>query len=158
MSAWLALIVFIVVVLIVWWALIRNAKTYQPDFEIHPHEEGHTVEAENAPTIADTETVVAPVKLVETAPTEPLKPDDLTILEGIGPKTNQLLHEAGIRTFNQLAVTEVSELRAILDPAGLQFIDPGTWAAQARLASEGKFDELKALTASLKGGRKVKKP
>lgn len=157
MSAWLALIIFIIVVLIVWWALIRNAKAYRPDFEVHPHEEeGHAVEAEHAPAVAETETVGPPVKLVETAPTEPLKPDDLTLLEGIGPKINRLLHEAGIRTFAQLAVSEVSELRAILDPAGLQFIDPSSWAAQARLAAEGKFDELKTLTASLKGGRKVK--
>lgn len=156
MSAWLALIIFIIVVLIVWWALIRNAKAYRPDFEVHSHEEGHAVEAEHAPAVAETETVVPPVKLVETAPTEPLKSDDLTLLEGIGPKINRLLHEAGIRTFAQLAVSEVSELRAILDPAGLQFIDPSSWAAQARLAAEGKFDELKTLTASLKGGRKVK--
>ena len=92
---------------------------------------------------------------METAPTEPLKPDDLTILEGIGPKINQLLQEAGIRTFAQLAATDVSELKAILDPAGLQFIDPSSWGEQAKLAAEGKFDELKTLTASLKGGRKV---
>ena len=47
-------------------------------------------------------------------------------------------------------------LKAILDPNGLQFIDPGSWADQASLAAEGKFDELKTLTDSLKGGRRVK--
>ncbi len=151
MSPWFALILFIVVVLIVWWALTRNAKMYKPDFEIHPHEEQH------APAADGTKAVVAPVPadLVETAPTEPLKPDDLTVLEGIGPKVNQVLQEAGIRTFAQLAIAPVSELEAILAPAGLQFIDPSSWSDQAKLAAEGKFDELKTLTDRLKGGRKV---
>jgi predicted flap endonuclease-1-like 5' DNA nuclease len=156
MSTWSVLIIFIVVVLIVWWALIRNARTYKPDFEVHPHEDNQPVEAEHAAAVAETQTIAAPTKLVETAPTEPLRPEDLTILEGIGPKINTLLHEAGIRTFAQLALSEVSELKAILDPAGLQFIDPSTWAEQAKLAADGKFDELKTLTDSLKGGRRVK--
>jgi predicted flap endonuclease-1-like 5' DNA nuclease len=169
MSTWSVLIIFIVVVLIVWWALSRNAKKYKPDFEVHPHEEGHAVEEESVLAVeaghlveeeqalvpVETEPVAAPVKLVETAPTEPLKPDDLTALEGIGPKVNQLLQEAGIRTFAQLAVTPVSELKAILAPAGLQFIDPSSWGEQAKLAAEGKFDELKILTNTLRGGRKV---
>jgi large subunit ribosomal protein L21 len=122
---------------------------------VHPHEEGHAAEKEPAPAVAEA-IATQPTQLVETSPTEPLKPDDLTILEGIGPKINTLLQAAGIRTFAQLAVSEVSELKAILDPAGLQFIDPGTWAEQAKLAAEGKFDELKTLTDSLKGGRRVK--
>lgn len=150
MSPWLALIIFIIVVLIVWWALTRTAKTHKPDFDVPHHEEAH------APDVAEPEAVIAPAKLMETAPTEPLKPDDLTILEGIGPKINQLLQGAGIRTFAQLAASEVSELKAILDPNGLQFINPGSWAEQASLAAEGKFDELKTLTDSLKGGRRVK--
>ena len=155
MSPWLVLIIFIIVVLIVWWALTRNAKKYKPDFEVHPHEEAHAVEEEHAPAVAEMQAVAMPTRMVETAPTEPLKPDDLTILEGIGPKINNLLQGAGIRTFAQLAASQVSELKAILDPAGLQFIDPGTWPEQAKLAAEGKFDELKTMTDSLKGGRKV---
>ena len=48
MSTWSALIIFIIVVLIVWWALTRNAKTYKPDFEVHPHEESHAVEEDRS--------------------------------------------------------------------------------------------------------------
>jgi predicted flap endonuclease-1-like 5' DNA nuclease len=183
MSPWLALIIFIIVVLIVWWALTRNAKKYKPDFEVHPHEAGHAVEAEPAPAVeaghaveeagipvveavqavekepapavAEMGAIAPPTRMTESAPTEPLKPDDLTVLEGIGPKVNQLLQEAGIRTFAQLAVAPVSELKAILVPAGLQFIDPSSWGEQAKLAADGKFDELKILTGSLRGGRKV---
>ena len=156
MSPWLALLIFIIVVLIIWWALTRNAKKYKPDFEVHPHEETHAVEEEHIPAVVEMQEAAMPTRQAETAPTEPILPDDLTILEGIGPKINQLLQEAGIRTFAQLAVSQASELKAILDPAGLQFIDPSSWGEQAKLAAEGKFDELKILTDSLKGGRKVK--
>ena len=150
MSPWLALIIFIIIVLIVWWALTRTAKTHKPDFEVHPHKE------EGAPAVVEMEEPALPTRLTQAAQTAPLHPDDLTILEGIGPKINKLLHEAGILTFTQLAASRTSELKAILDPAKLQFIDPSTWAEQAKLAADGKFDELKELTDRLKGGRKVK--
>ena len=156
MSPWLALIIFIIVVLIVWWALTRTAKTHKPDLEVHKHEEVHAKEEAPAPAAVAVEAPVLPTRLAQSAQTAPLLPDDLTILEGIGPKINKLLHEAGIVTFAHLAATDVSELKAILDPAKLQFIDPSTWAEQAKLAAAGKFDELKVLTDSLKGGRRVK--
>ncbi len=169
MSPWVALIIFLIIVLIVWLALIRNARLYKPGIKAHPHEEAHAaVETPAAPAPAihavaepalveppATPEIAVPSGRVETAPTEPLTPDDLTILEGIGPKVAQLLQQAGIRTFAQLAAAQVGELKAILEPAGLQFMDPSTWAEQARLAAAGKFDELKQLTDSLKGGRKV---
>ena len=84
-----------------------------------------------------------------------VQPDDLTIIEGIGPKVNQVLQAAGIQTFAQLAETSAESLKPILAPAGLQHIDPETWAEQARLISEGKMDEFEALTGRLKAGRKV---
>ncbi len=161
MSPWLVLIIFIIVVLIVWWALTRTAKTHKPDLEVHKHEEVHAEqvhakEEAPAPAVVEAEAPVLPTRLAQVAQTAPLVPDDLTILEGIGPKINKLLHEAGIVTFAHLAATDVRELKAILDPAKLQFIDPSTWAEQAKLAAAGKFDELKVLTDSLKGGRRVK--
>jgi hypothetical protein len=33
--------------------------------------------------------------------------------------------------------------------------DPGTWPQQAKLAAEGKMDELKKLQEELQGGRRV---
>ncbi len=85
----------------------------------------------------------------------PIQPDDLIIIEGIGPKINQLLQAAGITTFVQLADASVDHLRAILQPAGLGFHDPTTWPEQARLAAEGKLAELKAYQDRLRGGRSV---
>jgi NADH-quinone oxidoreductase subunit I len=84
------------------------------------------------------------------------KLDDLTRVEGIGPRIAALFQEAGIITFAQLAVTEVSKLKQILIDAGPQFqlADPSTWPEQAKLAATGKWEELEALQDKLKGGRR----
>lgn len=82
-------------------------------------------------------------------------PDDLTKIEGIGPKIKAALNAGGITTFAQLKATPVDEVRRILADAGITgaFGDPTTWAEQARLAQAGKWDELQALQDRLKGGR-----
>lgn len=83
------------------------------------------------------------------------KPDDLKIIEGIGPKIAEILVAAGISTFAKLAATDVAKLREILDAAGSKFAahDPTTWPQQAKLAAEGKMDALKVLQDELQGGR-----
>jgi predicted flap endonuclease-1-like 5' DNA nuclease len=159
MLTYLALIIFIIVVLIVWWALTRNAKKYKPDFELHPHEEAHPaaevpVEEVASQPLEEPAVRAAVLEEVET-PVPPLQPDDLTVIEGIGLKINQLLHDAGIISFTQLGATDVSKIREILDPAGLKFFDPASWAEQARLLSENRQDELKALQWRLRAGRIV---
>ncbi len=81
--------------------------------------------------------------------------DDLTKVEGIGPKIAEVLVSAEISTFSILAKTEVEKLQEILAAAGSQFTshDPGTWPQQASLAAEEKWDELKKLQDELDGGR-----
>ena len=85
----------------------------------------------------------------------PPKPDDLTKVEGIGPKISGLLRAAGISTFAQLAAADVSKIEQILADAGPRFklADPTTWPNQAKLAAAGKWEELEALQDQLKGGR-----
>ena len=90
-----------------------------------------------------------------TAPAASYKPDDLVIIEGIGPKIAALLKSVGIDSFKKLAEVDMTFLRKTLDDAGLRFIDPGTWAEQAKLAAEGKTQALKDLQDSLKGGRRA---
>jgi predicted flap endonuclease-1-like 5' DNA nuclease len=85
----------------------------------------------------------------------PLKPDDLEIIEGIGPKIAGLLRAAGIGTFSKLAETPVDRLRMMMDDAHLRIADPTTWPEQARLAAEGRWDELKDYQSQLRGGRIV---
>ncbi len=81
---------------------------------------------------------------------------DLTVVEGIGPKINELFHNNGIKTLAQLASATVPQMRAILDTGGSRFriANPSTWAKQAALAAENKWAELKKLQDALSGGVK----
>lgn len=83
--------------------------------------------------------------------------DDLKIIEGIGPKIEELLHAKGITTFAQVVETSADDIRAILEEAGPNFSihDPATWAEQATLLRDGKMDEFNALAEELKGGKRV---
>lgn len=81
-------------------------------------------------------------------------PDDLTVIEGIGLKVQATLNAAGIYRLDQLAKTATDELLRILRAAGNRISDPTTWAEQASMAAAAKWDELKALQAQLKGGRR----
>lgn len=73
-----------------------------------------------------------------------IKPNNLQIIEGIGPKMESVLNENGIATWSQLAAKTVAELQDILNKYGnrYQIIDPTIWLEQARLASGGKVDDL----------------
>lgn len=152
---WIILILFIIVVLIVWIALTRNAKQTKPDFETGSHGEEHPVEASHEPVLS-----VRAAEAVETVIEEPAADvsnpvaDDLKIVEGIGPKVSGLLNAAGIMNLAELSKTEISRLREILDNADLRFLDPTTWPEQASLAAAGQLEELETLQKSLKGGRK----
>ncbi len=81
--------------------------------------------------------------------------DDLKIVEGIGPKIEELLNNAGIRTFAELAATSTARLNEILEGAGprYQMHNPGTWAEQGALCRDGQWNELKQLQDVLKKGK-----
>lgn len=82
--------------------------------------------------------------------------DDLTLVEGIGPKIAELLKAQGIVSFADLAASKPAALKGILEAAGkrYQMHDPATWPKQAALARDGKKAELEKLQAELKGGTK----
>lgn len=84
-----------------------------------------------------------------------LDADDLKVIEGIGPKIEELLNGIGIYTFTDLAETDKSTLQKMLDNAGPRFKmhNPGTWAKQAELANDGKWDELQEYQDFLDGGK-----
>ena len=81
--------------------------------------------------------------------------DDLTKIEGIGPKIKGLFNDDGIWSFVQLSESSIERLQKILDDAGPRYRvhNPKTWAQQAKLAAEGKWDELKKWQGELKGGK-----
>ncbi len=81
--------------------------------------------------------------------------DDLTRIEGIGPKINAVLQGAGITTYQLLADLDPEKIKEIITNAGIRLVDTTTWPRQARLAAEGKLNELKKLQDILKGGREA---
>ena len=85
------------------------------------------------------------------ATTAKVEADDLKKIEGIGPKIASTLNEAGILTFADLAKTTAEKISEIIsDVRGNHVTD--TWPAQAQLAADGKWDELKELQDRLDGG------
>ena len=101
-----------------------------------------------------TDDVVAPAPALAAPSAEP---DDLTKIEGIGPKISHLLEVDGIITFAQLAQVQVTRLQRILIDAGPRYrmADPSTWPEQAALAAAEKWNELKELQDTLHHGKHV---
>lgn len=90
-----------------------------------------------------------------TTPRKATRNDDLTKIEGIGPKVSSVLKEAGITSFEALSNAKAAELRDTLNAAGLQMMNPEGWIEQARLAAKGDWDGLQKLQDELKGGRRA---
>lgn len=81
--------------------------------------------------------------------------DDLTKIEGVGPKVAEVLREAGITSFAKLAKSNADDIKEILEKSGGHFNaqDPTSWPEQAQLSADGKWDELKELQDKLIAGR-----
>jgi hypothetical protein len=83
--------------------------------------------------------------------------NDLTIVEGIGPRISQILYDHDVKNFKALIATPVENLKTWLKENKMQFVDPTSWAEQAGLADTGKMTELEALKKELKNGKRVQK-
>ncbi|MFZ1703491.1 MAG: hypothetical protein WAT79_04045 [Saprospiraceae bacterium] len=81
--------------------------------------------------------------------------NDLTLVEGIGPKIQDILNQSGIFTFQHLSESSFENIKKILTSAGPRFNihNPKTWIEQATLACNDQWDELRALQNELKGGK-----
>lgn len=95
---------------------------------------------------------VAPIN--ELAPMYSTK-DDLQVIEGIGPKIEEILNNNGVYTWRELAGTPESNIKVMLERAGKRFImhDPKSWPKQAEMANSGQWDDLKEYQDFLHGGR-----
>ncbi len=80
-------------------------------------------------------------------------PDDLTVIEGIGPKISAIMIREGITTFVQLVEADVAQLSTMLRNAGITTANPSTWPQQAQLARDGQWEALKELQGRIKNGR-----
>jgi small subunit ribosomal protein S2 len=90
----------------------------------------------------------------ETAKKAKTTADDLTKVEGIGPKISEVLQNAGIMTFADLASKSEEDLKEILAGAGARYAskNPASWPKQAKMAADGKWDELKEWQDNTKAG------
>jgi large subunit ribosomal protein L17 len=80
--------------------------------------------------------------------------DDLTVLEGIGPKVAGVLKDIGILSFADLAQADGARVQEALNAAGMRYMNPAGWIEQAKLAASGDMEGLKKLQAELQGGRR----
>lgn len=83
-----------------------------------------------------------------------IKQDDLTIVEGIGPKIQELFHNHSVKTWKALSECSIGKCQEVLDSGGSRYRihNPKTWPDQAKLAYEGKWQELLDLQDRLSGG------
>ncbi|MCX7551053.1 50S ribosomal protein L21 [Xanthomarina sp. F2636L] len=126
-----------------------------------------SIVASGAKPAAKAEKKAAPAKKAEPKATAPkaeakkaapkkstAKADDLKKIEGAGPKAAEALVNAGYETFAKIAKAKPEELSTVLTEASsrLAHIVTDTWPKQAKLAADGKWDELKELQERLDGG------
>jgi len=147
----------------------RKKATVKPKVETKPVvEEQPEIAVE---TVVETEAVVEPAKeeavveekaVAKTKAKPAAKPkaaakkatakaDDLKKIEGIGPKIAETLKAADVVTFADLSKAKPAKLSEIIaNVRGSHVTD--TWPKQAKMAAEGKWDELKAYQDKLDGG------
>ena len=82
-------------------------------------------------------------------------PDDLEVVEGIGPKIAHLLGQHGVTTFVRLASASPAEIKALLDKGGPDYriANPGSWPEQAGYCVRNDWAGLKRLQDRLTAGR-----
>ncbi len=81
--------------------------------------------------------------------------DDLKLVEGIGPKIEELFHAAGYKTWASVAAAKPAALKEILVAGGerFQMHDPATWPKQCQMMVDNKWYELKSYQEKLDGGK-----
>ena len=131
-------------------SIVASGAKKAPAKKAEPKKEAPKAKVAAKKEVAPKEVVAkkAPVKAKAT------KADDLKKVEGIGPKIAEIFVANGIDTFAKLAKASQKDLKAILESAGSRYAskNPGSWPKQAKMAVEGKWDELKKWQDETKGG------
>ena len=153
---WFGVKIGAIAALLVWWWLDQQEKLNLDALK----SAGESPEDQEIPL---PEEDVLPSEVETPAETEapageaaaPVMEDDLSKIEGIGPKIAATLQAAGIRTYAQVAAQTPEALKQILVDGGVRIGYPETWPEQATLAARGDWDALEALQSTLKGGRRM---
>lgn len=112
-------------------------------------DEEETTEAAEVEADEDEEPVKKPA-----AKAKKVSAQDLTKIEGIGPKAAEALIKAGIGTYAALADANPEQIKEILTEASsrMAHLDPTSWPKQAVMAASGDWDALKEWQDNAKGG------
>ena len=126
----------------------EEKKEEAPKAEVKEEAKAETPK-EEAPKVEEK----APEAKAETAPkAADAKPDDLTKVEGIGPKTAEALAAGWVATYDDLSKKTPEEVTALIaEVRGSHVTD--TWPKQAEMAAAGKWDELKTWQDEMDGGK-----
>ncbi|MFC4096215.1 30S ribosomal protein S2 [Euzebyella saccharophila] len=128
----------------------KKAKKESKKLEPTPE----TVETKAPPVVAKTPKPEVNVEATKEAVAKETAADDLTKVEGIGPKAAEALVNAGIATYADLAKADPEKIKEILTEASsrMSHLDPTSWPKQAQMAADGKWEELKEWQDSVSGG------
>ncbi len=145
---------------------IEATEEAPKDKKEEPKPTPETVETEATPVVAKAAAVEVDVEATKEAVEEEKeapkkapkakadKADDLTKIEGVGPKAAEALANAGLESYAKLAKGDVDKIKEILTEASsrMAHLDPTSWPKQAKMAADEKWDELKEWQDSVKGG------
>ena len=109
---------------------------------------------EATPTAPDTD-IVGTDEPADDVDENAVDTSDLTVVEGIGPKIQEVLQAAGVNTHADLAAKTANEVKEILAAEGgvIASRDTSTWPAQAQMAADGEWEKLRAWQDELDGGK-----
>lgn len=129
-----------------------NSIEHKPSHQQKPT----TVQSSTKKTVAVKKTHSNTKDTVASKPA--VKTDNFKRLDGIGPKTAKLLEDKGILSYQQFSEMDDKQLTDIFQKAGVRIrqTDPAYWTKQAKLAAEGKWDDIKKLQQKQKGKRNGK--
>ncbi len=151
----LTLVLAVLGLVFVAWSMRKET----PDFVAAPEAIGEPAPALTPgvrvyPVTREAPAAPAPAPAAVVAPSPEAAPAayDLTALDGIGPKTAEALHEAGVTSFAQLAEMTPAALRDLMAAAHVRIVGDSidTWPAQAKLAAAGDWDGMAAWIAAHK--------
>lgn len=134
-------------------ALVEDLHEEETDDIVSDDEESVEEAVPAVIAIDEEEEDVEPVK--KPAPkAKKASAQDLTKIEGIGPKAAEALIKAGVGTYAALADATPEQIREILTEASsrLAHLDPTSWPKQAVMAASGEWDALKEWQDNSKGG------
>jgi predicted flap endonuclease-1-like 5' DNA nuclease len=170
----LLLIIIIIAILMILYAKRTGQSVKEAGLDHAEHSEEAVLESEQAlpeePIEMEKAQIITAADEVESTPLDeaeepvagaivpevesaPAMPDDLTDIEGIGPKISSVLQAAGITTFSQLAAADVHQLKQLMQSANLRLADPTSWPQQAAHLAAGESDKFEELKSRLHGGK-----